>query len=123
MARQMVGQRKPALTIAIHSGAPGGNSSGNDDSGSDSGDSTDGPDDETAKCPNCGCEFNDETQDVLKPGAKVVGGPKDGDQYQGKELDTLDSAEPTPGKFGTARDASVGTEAMASLLNGFRGGR
>lgn len=124
MARTMVGQRKPALTIAIHSGAPGGSAdAGNDDTGPDSGDPTDGPDDETARCPNCGCEFNDETQDVLKPGAKVVGGPKDGEEYQGKDLSSLDSAEPTPGKFGAAHDAAGGTEAMAALLNGLRGGR
>lgn len=124
----MVGQRKPALTIAIHAGPKSddpdmpnvGDASGDTPDGSGDGS---GPDDETAKCPNCGCEFNDETQDVLKPGAKVVGGPKDGEEYQGKDLNSLDSAEPTPGKFGAAHDAAGGTEAMAALLNGLRGGR
>lgn len=119
MARQMVGQRKPALVVAIHAGEGDGKPPDASDSRDGSDDATNGetPD----ECPNCGCQFDPQTGDVVKQGAKVVG-EKPGQGYQGKELDTLDSAEPTPGKMGTAADAARGDSVMGDLLANLRGG-
>jgi len=117
MARQMVGQRKPGLVVAIQAGKP---DDGGADDAPDKGDDSGSADIDT--CPNCGCEFDDDSGKIMKPGAKVVGGPKDGEAYQGRELDAMDSAPPVPGKFGSARDGAVGTEAMAHLLGSLKGG-
>lgn len=123
--RQMVGQRKPGLVVAIQGGGPsskGDNNTAPDSGPMDEQDGEDkgGPDVDT--CPNCGCEFDEESGKVTKPGAKVVGGPKDGDSYQGRELDGLDSAPPVPGRLGSAHDGAIGTEAMAHLLGSLKGG-
>ena len=104
--RQLAASRKPII-----SGIP--------KSADGSGDDGDGQDVET--CPNCACEFTDADEGgkptVIKPGKPVVGA------NQGAELDTLDSAEPVPGKFGTARDGAMGTNAMAHLLGALGGGQ
>ena len=121
MARQMVGQRKPGLVVAIQAGP---DSKGDNNDAPDSGPMDDKGDDgkDIDTCPNCGCEFDDDTGKVMKPGAKVIGGPKDGEEYGGKPFDAMDSAPPVPGKFGSARDGAVGTEAMAHLLGSLKGG-
>jgi len=109
----MVGQRKgaapkPGVVVAIQAGKPGGPSGDSDDALAD-----------IDTCPNCGCEFDDDSGKIVKPGAKVVGGPKD---YEGADLDVGDSAEPTPGKLGTAHDAALGDQVMGNLLANLKGG-
>jgi hypothetical protein len=125
MGRQMVVQRKGAPNpgvsderIADRVGEadsdPSGQGAGQDGT-------SDNPD--VAECPNCGCQFDETSGDVVKEGAKVVGHPDaQGPVAQGIDLDTSDSAPPVPGKYGSAHDGSQGTEAMAALLGRLGGG-
>lgn len=110
-SRQMVGTRKGPPTP--------GNDERVADAGPSDGESAD--DSDVVECPNCACQFDERTGDVVKDGAKVEGGPvKPG--YEGADLDASGSAEPVPGKLGTAHDASMGDAVMAALLSGAHGG-
>jgi hypothetical protein len=80
---------------------------------------TSGDDDsDVVKCPNCACEFNENTLDVVKPGKPVQGGH----DYEGADLDTSDSQHPVPGRLGTAHDAAMGDQVMGNLLANLKGG-
>lgn len=88
------------------------------------GDETGGPENEqtddkdTVKCPNCECEFNDETMEVVKPGKPVEGG-YDEAKNQGADLEIPDEPDGMT-HFGAAHDAAGGeaaiTQALASAL-------
>lgn len=111
MARQMVGQRKgsPSL-VTDNEDAPDATDS------REGSDAPNGEDGDIVKCPNCACEFNEETQDVVKPGKPVEGGS---DYDQGPDLEQ--PQHPVPGRMGAAHDAAVGDSVMASLLSNLKG--
>lgn len=107
--RQMVGQRKgPPTTVADDASRP-----------PDSADSRDGENPDVVTCPNCDCEFDEHTLDVVTPG-KPLAEPVEGEGYQGADLDTSGSEHPTPGKMGTAADAARGEQAIGNLLSNLR---
>lgn len=110
MNRQMVGQRKgPPSTVADDDPNPPTAQDSREEGADDS---------DVVKCPNCECEFDETTQDVVKPGKPLA----DGSDYQGSDLDTSGSEQPVPGKAGTAADAARGDSVMGDLLANLRGG-
>lgn len=111
MGRMMVGQRKGAPTSAAD------DASQSDDSDNASDDS---PDTDVETCPNCDCQFTDGDGDDSKPEIVKPGKPlaNDTSGYKGQDLDAIDSAQPTPGKFGSAHDGALGDQVMAQLLGG-----
>lgn len=65
------------IMVIARKGAPPSQQDDSQDTGQDGDDSTDSAPDgsqDVATCPNCGCQFDDESGDVVKPGAKVEGG-------------------------------------------------
>lgn len=136
MARTLIGTRKagaksdaPLTTAKKAEGhAPNGNLGKLSDGHKGTGD---GPakepkgkgmpsDGDTATCPNCGCEFDDETGDVVKPGAPVAG------KNEGADLDAYMSAPMPvgPSHYGTAYDAANGSKGLAaSVASVLRGGK
>lgn len=115
MMRQMVGQRKGVPTLPTQDDGP--DVGKNDGTG---GEQT--PEDsDVIECPNCKCQFNEETQDVVKPGLPLAD-PSGGQQPGGADLDVGDSAGPTPGPKGSAYDGTIGTQAATAALSGLFGG-
>lgn len=93
MARQIVAQRKGTPVNA-----------------SDDAPETD-PTADVVECPNCRCQFDETSGDIVKEGAKVEGVPN---ENAGPDL--TGSPEPTPGKFGTAADGARGSAEMTAML-------
>lgn len=97
--RQMVGTRKGGGLPTVPTNAAGSDATAN---------ATDSaPDDsDVVECPNCQCQFNETTQDVVKAGLPVEQGP---DDAQGVALAT----EPPPGD---PRDAAYGDGIIGNVL-------
>lgn len=70
---------------------------------------------DVAKCPNCGCEFDDDSGDVIKAGAKVEGGPQSDDYGAGspKQAGGVDLDLPTPEPDA---QAPIGTNAITQAV-------
>lgn len=113
MGRQIVMQRKGGVP---HPGADERISDRNSNTPSTPAEATDdsaqdGQD--VAECPNCGCQFDDETGDVVKPGAKVVAS-KGSDAPEGVDLPLPD--QPVAGRMGAGHDAAFGDAVLANAL-------
>lgn len=107
----MVGQRKgaPSIVVAVEEGRPH-TAKDSREPGAAANDSV--------TCPNCDCEFDERTGDVVHPGKPLADGS---DGYEGQGADLEVSEHPVPGKMGAAADAARGEQAIGNLLANLRG--
>jgi hypothetical protein len=92
----------------------GDDSQQNDDNGD-----SQGADDETAKCPNCGCEFDDEDGKVLKPGKPVEGGS----DYQHTDASGKGGPDLSLPQVSPDAQAPMGENAITAALAAVLGGQ
>lgn len=76
--------------------------------------------DEPVTCPNCKCEFDEETMKVTKPGLPLADPSGGGEQPEGAELDM--TGGPVSGPKGSAYDGTIGQQAQTAALSALFGG-
>ena len=116
--RQMVGQRKPAVVIAI---GDAGKKDGRESQAEETAETAAHEDAEGAEeeadehrpmdvvtCPKCGCEINTLT------GKETTDDGTESDPVE--SLDESDSTYAKPGPFGSASDAARGADAQSKAL-------